>query len=1186
MRHSARLLLIASAWIVAAPPHALAQEKDKVEPVRHFTINYTGRLFGYFRSPSLQKSSLNACLDEKAFDKKTEQEAATFAEELNKLDTSDKTANVLVGVGDNFAPFLLGRGFWLEYSNQPWQGNRRTQLEAKERYEYDDPAQKASQQWVYGPTVSDTKAQDLANGNGDIPTDNVVCFLQAAHFRAIVPGKHDFYFGPARLREIANKLMQPAPKPDKRYTEVRMLAANLVVGVHLTTPAAKEAPTKAPPAIKVSHPQTVLPWMRSIVVNPSTSNSVYLVRNYKTPTCRPSIQLDNDHAKEPRYVMHKGEPLLEPGCIYDVKETPAAEVADTFEVAEPFFWNKAPGHYTHTPWVTENRDGQTIVIFGVVQQNLGESVGRLNYTWLGTAGKGSLFDDNYESTVDVSVPAQALKQVVEYYEEVTNKDTKAVRLLLAQMPLNDVYQMLPLVKGAKFDVIIAQADQSRASASRRTVTRLDTGVDENKQQWAPTVLVPTTHFDSEHPYTLNVRLQSVTFEDYGTYRAADNGATPGSYLEVDLFRDPELARLKQGPPCTETHDKVTKEVPCILSAIRQRGLLEGIQPASALDADILQKVALRVMQRACKSDMAMLQKRDVFFEQKLDSSTLTGEGIRIALQAIFWKGDSIQCMNLTGDTISSLLKQSDTLAKSEANGEVTDLSYGWSLTTLGVTQTATGWVVNGQYLDPKKLYSVAVTDYLANGDTGYPALKGSEPPPQTALSQLHIRDLAANIAAELDLRVQRGGTERVMFPGDTDITAVGYLDALNREPNYGIMENPNPNAEFHDWVSKVGHLEAYKDTKTTPETMQQWRPTVSIDLYKFDIGYTFFQHNVSETQVGKLFPGVTAVDLSGLDSATLALGYSFRVQRDKKRWSPYFQSDLNYARKMQRSRKDGLYQISQTANYWYFELGEAIRLHPAHQNPSGWKWLLPFGTKTQLAAPYTSLINSNTVPAPRNIYLSFRPGLRLDINLPRFNASASDKILNSYLEFGFQFGRFFHAPSAFVFSNLAPGTGCVATPVDSNLEISLEAVTGCFDSIQNSTTAKLTKVIADRNYNREGFYLNFRFDVPLPWMSKAEFVAENRGEVFPWQQTRDSAVDTLFYDDLKHSLQVPIYGKFSLSPNLEVFMFQNKVLNHLWVSYSTSLTLTYSFQYRPGLGWKKVLGFSNPVPLSAPIPSK
>src|SRR5262249_50644304 len=151
---------------------------------------------------------------------------------------------------------------------------------------------------------------------------------------------------------------------------------------------------------------------------------------------------------------------------------------------------------------------------------------------------------------------------------------------------------------------------------------------------------------------------------------------------------------------------------------------------------------------------------------------------------------------------------------------------------------------------------------------------------------------------------------------------------------------------FLDWFRGVA---ASDPLAYSPELERraQFKTVWSLFLYKADASYSFQSHNGKEASIATKFAGIASPDLSAADSSSLAFDYSVRLQRDSKRAAIYLQSDFNYSFKKQRN-KDGSYARSESADYWYHESGLAVRLSPAHQNPTGWKLLIPGSLRTQL----------------------------------------------------------------------------------------------------------------------------------------------------------------------------------------------------------------------------------------------
>ena len=178
-------------------------------------IMYTGKLLGYFRTPSLQSREMRGCPDTYP--------SSDAAVEFFKLRKMNSNA-ILVGTGDNFAPQLEARIFGIptpDPSPSPKKNQTPSyQIENKELYYGDDG------EWVRYTNLTDSLEKRLEAGRGTIPSEmSLFSFLRFADFRAILPGKHDFYFGAERVRQYARLLADDklSGKP------VQMLGANLVI---------------------------------------------------------------------------------------------------------------------------------------------------------------------------------------------------------------------------------------------------------------------------------------------------------------------------------------------------------------------------------------------------------------------------------------------------------------------------------------------------------------------------------------------------------------------------------------------------------------------------------------------------------------------------------------------------------------------------------------------------------------------------------------------------------------------------------------------------------------------------------------------------------------------------------------------------------------------------------------------
>jgi len=1262
-----------------------------------YTVEYAGRLFGYYRFPEVQtkdpkRKAEESCLGD--ITAATAPEAARFREALEVADKDAVGTKLRLAAGDNFAPFLLAREMW---------DVDKSDLQEKSYYVG------RNNDWIDYETLIKAHPEDytsILNGGGSIPADNVGCFFRRMKFDAIVPGKHDFYFAPAQLQFLARYLANPAAGDE---TPTKMLGVNLVMttrAVAVSDPqvSASSADKAKPPVLKIEGvedqpkivmPKNILPWMRSVQIqNLPASATACIVRVKTLPAdeakiCdQPEFQLErktpDKAAKDERKVTFeiKNTKVLDWDTDYAVAVMLQQGTGKTlvawkgFSVAPPFF-GYAEGTHTVSdasrPWFTKpaSTGGKAVTVFGVVDPSLMQFVGRYNYVWLeAKPNDRTKVDDRYETDVQVADPAEALGQAMEYCEQFDDcRETQ--KIVLAQMSQQVADAMVASFRdeglSQKFDLVITQADDSRGSGNK-------TFVGDGGDQADPVVVVPETAAkidnDGDQKDKMRVRLAMaiVTPGDANAWtRIVRNlSVKPANDEAITTEWIPQPANIAKSLSPLKALAQ-GKGADNLLGHLRQldKEIIKDTSvekmTATATDAEWqkgLKEIALKAMARTCKADVAMIQNRDVYFTRQFKDLLLTEAGFRAILKAIFWKGDYVQCMSVSGSTITAVLQRAQELQQKAFYGSLSDLPLGnkedWSLKTLGANEEqmdASLRVISGHLLDPKKLYSIAVTDFMGTGDTGYPALQGAEPPPQTPWSKIKLRLLASAITDDED---------------PSPIT--DNLDTLTRVSKAGVPppDSGQTNQLFAKWLKSVFVGLPVTNIKDPLELDFQGRPTWSISLYKADFAYSLAAHSGLERNIPATFPGVSAVDLTAADSSSITFDYIVRLQRDTGGNEFYEQSEANYGyRKTRQASKTtpsnpsigDPYVRNQPADFIYNEFGYARHFYPNHENPKTWKLQLPMGVQTQLA-PLVSLPEGVSGPSgspatiiasPRSYFISGRPGFRWEFSYPKpatwsagggggqsassassakggkgstpsgSGGGAQNQTFDSFLEFGYQLGPSIGGPNAFVFSDpshwLTATTNAsnaahpcaVQTPEGSLTTVSVADVVNCFNAASNPvpktgtpsfTQPYLSQIVGGRTHFQNGLYLNYRLDTPLPivlprdrftMLSNVEVISELRGDFF-FGHGQDTPVDTHFLLDAKESLSFPILstfnGKLSFSPSIELIYYTNKISDNLYRSYSTSVSLNYTFDWRQGLNWAKVIGYQNPVPASPTLPSR
>src|SRR5258708_2577417 len=188
------LCLIGLATVSFSQPSPSPTPTPSPTPLK---IVYTGKLLGYFRMPDLQPLTDFTCPSTPSPPSAPSAKSRAAAEFLAVRDKAENKDSILLGAGDNFAPQLEARVF----NPVPDPKSGKYISPNKEHYYW------YGAKWVRPedllPADQKKLRSQVASGTTTVPVDNVGCFLTAARYTAIVPGRHDFYFGAERLRHLA-----------------------------------------------------------------------------------------------------------------------------------------------------------------------------------------------------------------------------------------------------------------------------------------------------------------------------------------------------------------------------------------------------------------------------------------------------------------------------------------------------------------------------------------------------------------------------------------------------------------------------------------------------------------------------------------------------------------------------------------------------------------------------------------------------------------------------------------------------------------------------------------------------------------------------------------------------------------------------------------------------------------------
>lgn len=1160
-----------------------------------YTILYTGRLLGYPRTPDSQLLNAPPAAQRARPNSVVAQDFAG----LFSAATPTTGLVLRLGMGDNFAPSLFARSFEMG-PNTPCPVT--TPRRPKDRFFYDS----AASQWK---CTESPAPPGMAGGNTSIDFDNVAEFFIGQKYHALVPGKHDFYFGAERLRAIARYLYASPAK-------TRMLGANLIISTSRPAGAMNAYP-RIPAKystvayqtfgkvftdgdVSVTIPDSVLPWNRRFTVSAgaklqNTNPDAWLCPEPGAVTAghpdgipaAPSANIGctqltsqtppapaGTKRKEIVYELAPGKPLLTAGLNYgfyladpDSKTKPVWAV-QPFSVQTPLFdW----GHGAILPpWqlVTDPASGTSVAVFGVVAPDLLGLVGLLNSAW-----------ENDNKTLDtittVIDPEAALRQSLDYCDQVPACKT-APKVLMAQLIPARATQLFSRFH-ARFQAVVTEADSTQYTGD---------GTDQHRSTNPRFVLVPPDpvflkpdHFqkkpdDPDRGLTASVaraEISAVPAVTGHTWTARNS-----LYKATEWRHDVDHPDGTLITPVPHTKTSTKPSVACAAEAFLPHARSKTAGCTGPDDpVDTVQKAALLALRKYAHADVAMLQKRDFYDPEWLSARELDPADYQNQVDRIFWKGDFAITLHVTGSTLRAILAQSDQFDTLDKTATEIDRESGRSVVTLGISKDSDGdpsaLYVNGARVDDAALYTIATSEFLALGDTGYSMLATPDVPPATRVESFkRLRGLSGIVCSAL---FPAGPCDQQSLQVTRDPNGKTYNDYFDRSNHKPFDATPGFDAAAH-YRTFLKRL-ALPDLPTAEaEGTVQQRPFWTLKLEKADINYsgTYVNHR---TDAANNFSSISTSSVTTTSTDTLGFDWSLRLIRDFKPGTFYLLTDASLSRAGKADTP-----LTLTSNVKGFEGGGTLRLLSFLRRPD-WLSLQYSGRfEGQFKDPPPNVIASTTtgspvmnikLPVPKSSSVFARLGLRLSHN-------------DTFLEYGYEQVLSRNVLKNYVFS---PAGGDVVCSPDSRLDPytcvlsdtpAATPVGLASDAVLFNTP--LTPRFNLATYQNGGMYLNFNLKFPL-WSrqdsAKADqswyFILANKGDIYFNNASTDTTVQTRYLDKLTPSFQLPIYGRLSLTPKVDLILYENKVAHRVYRAAEPSFSLSYSFTVRRGLSTGKALRY-------------
>ncbi len=301
-----------------------------------------------------------------------------------------------------------------------------------------------------------------------------------------------------------------------------------------------------------------------------------------------------------------------------------------------------------------------------------------------------------------------------------------------------------------FDLVIAQPMPSTRPGDENTSR---SGADD-----APYLLTPGAAFQAGRGDPLSVNLRRADyFAESGTKR----------FLANRVYDPAVASNPAEACKTCALHAEVAKAT---------------AEPSGSGASKAYETLALTAMQKFCGSDIALLQHRDVFgaFENAvaLWPSTLQPNAQQL-LDEVLWKGDFAFCVPVQGSTIKKVIEESAAFDKQDRDDLSIEVEKGRGLSFLSIQRDPNSGTpaIRGQAIEDNKLYGVAMTDYLAFGNTGCPELSSEAIQPVVRVVSLKDLNRLTGLACkELPEEVSQGSCQSESIP------ASEYFAAIRQRP--------------------------------------------------------------------------------------------------------------------------------------------------------------------------------------------------------------------------------------------------------------------------------------------------------------------------------------------------------------------------------------------------------------------
>jgi len=827
--------------------------------------------------------------------------------------------------------------------------------------------------------------------------------------------------------------------------------------------------------------------------------------------------------------------------------------------------------------------------------------------------------ETYGTIVAGVSPTTALVAAMRHFDLVGRKnieDGKPIyRILLAQMDRGKAETLGATLAGTKFgctdlhfDVIIsAAADGSAATASEDVIFRANPKPEEKEKKTpdgkpvppdppadpcdieakahttpAPPsfrqfVVVPYRGYDNSGPTLLNP-LRELVLDDQMPGRRE---------FTVDYNKVSEDQTAK--PKVFQTNEDKDAKLQDSYNAMGSSYLAgkgywptdlsksKNASPAAAANAskngnsvvvkNAFQIATLAILRESTKADVAMLQKHDFYFgpfpdpiNQASDPAHPNGE----LLERILWMGDYLTVLTVKGSTLKKVLDESDKYDALDEAAAIEGMETERGVLTFGLQKTRDEqYLVDGMQLDPNRLYTIATSNHIASGDTGYPEL--ADPaftdPQLPAPDKDHDAD-DHNPRISTLVCQQLGGSSCVANPGLLFAEANG----LDRPSQLKLDLAARAHAYSRNFIGSPRRL---YDGNSLVDYQAQLEPTWRFSVKDLTVNFSAVRNNLSEVQRATQLSGVQEPGAGNPKAHSADVETHIELVRNKPRWDEFARGSFLF--KVSTADQTATVPVTTNPTAPTTVTQPALRLFQFVKNQAatdaGFFWhrkhkysnriglvLEPFHWDTQIERQ-PLLVNTlygpdgETPSAPAII--KNLPHVYRFLGRIAFRAEG-DK---NYAELGYEAGR--------ELNGLKSIGAC-----DPTAAIPLTTCLQGLQSMQNFSLASLP--IATQSRERNGIYANVDWTTPLFW--KFSLHSQDFLEYYGPAHL-DNSTDTKYRNDATETLAWQALPNLSIGPSLERFDYENKVNFVHFRTWTPGISVTYSFDVYRGGSWMKSLKY-------------